>query len=72
MQITTQRARPAWPPMTMTLDCSRIAKEIAMVSGSFVEGCFILASDKNQKDQKNLQSKLVDYCLKQDDHKQRS
>ena len=31
MQITMQRARPAWP--AMTLDCSRIAKEITMVSG---------------------------------------
>ena len=33
--------------------------------------CFILASDKNKKDQKNLRGKLkqVDYCPKQDDHK---
>ena len=38
MQTTMQHARPSWPPMTMTLDCSRIAKDIAMVSGSFVEG----------------------------------
>ena len=40
----------------MTLDCSRIAKEIAMFSGFFVrEGgrhWFILESDKNEKDQK--------------------
>ena len=32
MQITMYRARP------MTLDCSRIAKEIALASGFFVEG----------------------------------
>ena len=41
MQITMQRTRPAWPAKTkprMTLDCSRIAKEIAMMSGLFVEG----------------------------------
>ena len=41
MQITMQRARPAWPAKTklrMTVDCSRIAKEIAMMSGIFVEG----------------------------------
>ena len=47
----------------MTLDCSRIAKEIAMVSRFFVEQrrrrCFILASDKNEKDHKNLRSKLM-------------
>ena len=35
MQITCN-VRPAW--LRMTLDCSRIAKEIAMVSGFFVEG----------------------------------
>ena len=31
--------------------------------------CFILASDKNKKDQKNLRGKLkqVDYCPKQDE-----
>ena len=34
MQITMQRARPAWPPMT--LDRSRIAKEFAMVREIFV------------------------------------
>ena len=36
MQIIMQRARPAWTAKTklrMTLDCSRIAKEIAMMSG---------------------------------------
>ena len=50
-------ARPAW--LRMTLDFSRIAKEIAMVRGFFVEGgsrCFILVSVKNKKDQKNLRS----------------
>ena len=41
MQITMQQACPAWSTktkLTMTLDCSRIAKEIAMVSGRFVDG----------------------------------
>ena len=58
MQITIQRTCPAWPAKTklwMTLDCSRIVKEITMVSETSVEGgrhCFILASDKNKKDQK--------------------
>ena len=47
----------------MTLDCLRIGKEIGMKSGFLSkEGerrCFILASDKNKKDQKSLQSKLL-------------
>ena len=41
MQITRQRTLPAWPAKTklrMTLNCSRIANEIAMISGIFVEG----------------------------------
>ena len=41
MLITMQRTRPAWPAKTklrMTLDCSRIAKEIVMMTGIFVEG----------------------------------
>ena len=46
----------------MTLDCSRIAKEIVMASGFFVEGrrqtLLILASDKNKEDEKKTQSKL--------------
>ena len=36
-----QRIRPAWPAkrkLRMTLNCSRMAKEIAMMSGIFVEG----------------------------------
>ena len=57
----------------MTLDCSRIAKEIATVSGFFVEGGrqTLLYSDTDKKDQKNLCGKLkeVEYCPKQDDHK---
>ena len=32
--------------------------------------CFILARDKNKKDQKNLRRKLVDYCPEQGDQKQ--
>ena len=66
-----QRTRPAWLEKTklrMTLDCSRIAKGM---SGLFSRGvgrhCFILARDKNKKDQKNLRGKLVDYCSKQGD-----
>ena len=47
---------------SLILECSRIAKEMAMVSGFFSkEGgrrCFILASDKNKKDQENLRSKF--------------
>ena len=41
MLITMQSTRLAWPAKTnlrMTLDCSRIAKEIAVMSGLFVEG----------------------------------
>ena len=41
MQITMQCTRPAWPVKTklrMTLNCTRIAKQIVMMSGIFVEG----------------------------------
>ena len=41
MQITRQRTRPAWPAKTksrMTLNCSKIGNEIALMSGIFVEG----------------------------------
>ena len=78
MQITMQPTRPAWPAKTklrMTLKCSRIAKEIAMMSGIFVEGgrnCFILARHKNKEDHKKLRRELVDRCPKQGDHKQRT
>ena len=48
--------------LRMTLDCSRIAKEIAIVKDFLSkEGgrrCFILVSDKNKKSQKNLRGKL--------------
>ena len=61
MQVTMQRVLPAW--LRMTLDCSRIAKEIAMVSGFLSKErgrrCFIRASDKNKKEQKNLGSNLI-------------
>ena len=60
----------------MTLDCSRIAKEIALASGFFVEGkeadVALLASDNNKKrSEKSVKqtSKLVDYCPKEDHHK---
>ena len=61
----------------MTLDCSRIAKDFMMVSEflSNEEERQTLASDKNKKDHKHLRSKrlklVVDYCQKQNDHKQR-
>ena len=47
------RTLPAWPATTklwMTLDCSRIAKETAMVSGIFVQGTWqtLLYSSKWQ------------------------
>ena len=74
MQITIQCAPPAWPAKTklrMSLDCSIIAKEIAMVSGDLLrEGarplCHILARgvDILKKDQENLQSKLVVYSTR--------
>ena len=41
MQITMQHTRSAWPAKTklrMTLNCSRIGKEIVIMSGIFVEG----------------------------------
>ena len=43
MLITMQSTRLAWPAktklrMTLDSDCSRIAKEMAMMSGLFVEG----------------------------------
>ena len=73
MQITMQRTCPAWPAKTklkMTLNCSRIAKDIAMMSGIFVEGrrqilLNILARDKDKKGHKKLRRKLVDHCPKQ-------
>ena len=61
----------------MTLDCTRIAKDFMMVSEflSNEGGTQTLASDKNKKDHKHLRSKrlkpVVDYCQKQNDHKQR-
>ena len=71
MQITMQRTRPAWPAKTklrMTLNCSRIAKEIAMMSGIYWgRYCFILARDKDKKDHKKLRRKLVDHCPKQNE-----
>ena len=50
---------PAKAKLRMTLDCSRIAKKIAMMSGFLSR-----ARDKNKNDQKNLWRKLVDYCPK--------
>ena len=66
MQITKQRTHPAWPAktkFTMTLNCSRIAKEIAMTSGIFVEGrkqtLLYSCKRQNKKDHKKLRRKLV-------------
>ena len=63
--------------LRMTLDCTRIAKDFMMVSEflSNEGGTQTLASDKNKKDHEHLRSKrlkpVVDYCQKQNDHKQR-
>ena len=66
MQITIQRTLSASPAtvkkktfLGMTLDCSRIAKEIAMVRGIFVKRSQILpyllrGVDFRLKDRKNL------------------
>ena len=81
IQITIQRARPAWPAKTklrMTLDCLIMAKEITMVSGDLLRErarllCLILARGIGvlKKDQENLRRKLLDlYHSKQDEHKQ--
>ena len=45
---------------------------VEFLSGEGDRHCFILASDKNKKEQKNLLIELVDYSPKQDDHKQRT
>ena len=62
--------------LRMTLDCTRIAKDFMMVRFLSNEGgTQTLASDKNKKDHEHLRSKrlkpVVDYCQKQNDHKQR-
>ena len=76
-----QRIRPAWPAkrkLRMTLNCSRITKEIAMMTGIFNllkaggRHCLSFARDKNKKDHKKLRRKLVDQGPKQGDHKQRT
>ena len=79
MQITTQRARPAWTAKTKprkTQDCSRIAKEIAMMSGIFVKGrrqTLLYYCKRQEKERsENFQRKLVVYCPKQGHHKQRA
>jgi len=68
MQITTQRARQGSQTkakLKMTLECSRTAKEIAMVSGIFVLRrsqtlLYNRASgvEIRKKDQKNLRIEL--------------
>ena len=53
MQITTQRARPTWTAKTKprkTQDCSRIAKEIAMMSGIFVKGRRLYSCKRQEKE----------------------
>ena len=54
MQITMQCTRPVWPAKTklrMTLICSRIANEMTMMNGIFVEGIWqtLLYSCKRQE-----------------------
>ena len=70
-QITMfEHARPAWQKQNW----ERRRKSRCWVEFLSREGdrhCFILASDKNKKEQKNLLIELVDYSPKQDDHKQR-
>ena len=57
----------------MTLNCPRIAKEITMMSGIFVEGRGqTLSLARIRKIIKELRRKLVDHCPKQGDHKQRT
>ena len=79
MQITMQRTRPAWPAKTklrMTLDCSRKAKEMAMMSGLFVEGGrqTLLYSCKRQEwERSEKSSKKTSRLLpEQGDHKQQT
>ena len=76
MQITMQRTCPAWPVNTKLTWNWEWPWTVMNYSNRNRDGewnfCFILASDKNKKDQENLRSKLVDYCPKQDDHKQRT
>ena len=76
MQITTPKTK-----LRMTLNCSIIAKEIAMMSGIFnslrARGrhCFIPGRGKNKKDYRKLRRKLVNRCPKQceqGDHKRRT
>ena len=78
MQITMQRTRPAWPRKNKTENDSRLLKNSGgncndewTRRGQEADIAF-LARDKNKKDQKNLSIKLVDYCPKQGDHKQRT
>ena len=62
MQITMQRTRPAWSAKTksrMTLNCSRIAKEIAMKRRIFVEGRRqTLLHSYTQRDTTNMAIKI--------------
>lgn len=66
MQIPIQRTRPAWPAIDKTENDSRLLKnsegnrdgEWIFLSKEAGRGCFIFASDKNKKDQKNLRRKL--------------
>ena len=73
MQNTMQCARVTWPAkikLRMTLDCSRITKEIAMVSGIFIEGrsqtllyfpsgVDILKKDRKKTESLNITSRLL-------------
>lgn len=68
MQITMHRARVARPAkikLRMTLDYSRITKEISMVSGIFIEGrsqtllYFPSGVDILKKDRKKTESSNI-------------
>ena len=74
MQITIQRTRPAWPAKTklwMTLDCSRIVKEITWLVKLLsreADIALFLQVTRIRKTRKNLRSKLVDDCPKSSFH----
>ena len=73
MQITMfERARPLGP-QNQNWEWRRQSRWwVEFLSRQGGRHWFILASDKNKKGQKNLRSKLADYCPNQDYHKQRT
>ena len=70
-----ERARPAWPAKTKTENGEGNRDgEWSFCQGKEVDIALFLQVTriKNKKDQKNLRSKLADYCPNQDYHKQRT